>query len=163
MSLYVSAPKSNFAPAPEGLHRAVCCDVQDRGEQTTSFGPRQEVEVRWLLEEKNEEGRHIMVLKRYTKSLHRKANLYKDLCGWKGKPLSEAECESFDLELMLGKNCQVMIEHVATADGSTFSAIQFVHPPQADVAPLEVPGDYVRVQDRESKREQDTSFDPTKW
>ena len=39
MAIYAKAAPASV-PAPEGLHSAVCCDVQDLGLVETSYGTR---------------------------------------------------------------------------------------------------------------------------
>lgn len=43
MGIIAKAPEKNFAPAPEGLHHAVCVDVIDLGLlRSGNCGPRKE-------------------------------------------------------------------------------------------------------------------------
>jgi hypothetical protein len=48
------------------------------------------------------EGHPMMASKRYTFSLADKAILRKDIESWRAKPLTEAECENFDIFRLLG-------------------------------------------------------------
>lgn len=61
MAFYAKKSKSNFEPAPQGLHHAVCCDVVDLGVQETKFGKKEMLQIRWQLEERMEgNGRYLV-------------------------------------------------------------------------------------------------------
>ena len=143
-------PASTFQPAPEGLHLAVCCDEIDLGEVATPWGSVPMAELRWLLEAVNPDtGRRFEVRRRYRLSLHRKANLRRDLELWRGRGFSSEELKGFDLERVVGIPCQVQVQHHASDDGeAVYANVTAVlpAPPGQEVRP---PTNYVRVRDRE--------------
>jgi|TARA_R110000824_G_scaffold123218_4_gene280802 hypothetical protein len=141
-------PESSFQPAPEGLHHAVCCDVVDLGLVDTPWGMKQQVEVRWQLSETNPKTQsRYEVRKRYTTSLHEKANLRKDCESWRGKKFSDEELEGFDLEKLLDANAQVQVVHVLSDQGRTFDRVQAIVPNKK--GPKLTVKDYVRQADRD--------------
>ena len=44
--LIAREPASRFTPCPEGLHQAVCVDVEDCGVCETPYGPKHKVQLR---------------------------------------------------------------------------------------------------------------------
>ena len=148
MGIVARVPERQFAPAPEGLHLAVCCDVVDLGVQRTPWGESHKVDIRWQLEAVDpERGRPFEVLKRYRLSLHAKAALRKDLETWRGRKFTEEELKGFDLERLIGANCQVQVMHTTTGEGDAFAAVQTIIPPPSGTPKLTV-RDYVRKKDR---------------
>lgn len=138
-----------YNPAPEGLHQAVCVDVIDRGIMDTKFGPKQQVDIRWQLDQVDEDSkRPFQVMKRYNPSLNEKANLRKDLESWRGKKFTKEELTGFDVEKLIGINCQLQIVH-NLGDGSTVWAnIQAIVPLGKGMVKIQ-PKDYVRDKDRD--------------
>lgn len=151
MSLIIRANRTTFTPAPEGVHSSVCVDVVDKGEVPTSWGPKHKVQLRWELDKKNHDhdDKPFLVVKTYTLSLHERSSLYKDLLSWRGKSFSREELEQFDLEKLLGVNAQVQVIHQMGDDGTEYSIVQAVMPPNTQVPKLTKSPDYVRVVDRD--------------
>lgn len=139
-----------FAPAPSGLHQAVCVDVVDMGmlEVTYAGKTKQQHKVRlvWQIDEPMDDGKRFIVQKRYTLSLSEKANLRKDLESWRGKPFTRDEEMGFDLERLIGVNCFLNIVH-ADKDGKTYANVVGVVPLKRGMPHIQPEG-YVRVQDR---------------
>lgn len=108
----------DYTPAPEGNHRAVCVAVIDLGTQTreSAFGVKsaREIMIRWeLCDELMEDGRPYTIGKRYSYSMHERANLRKHLEGWRGVAFTEADFQpgGFNISNLLGKNCLVAVKH----------------------------------------------------
>ena len=146
--------------APEGLHPAVCCDVVDLGLVLNKFGKKQhKVYIRWQLDVVDPEtGERHEATRRYTLSLWQ-SNLAKDLQSWRGKPFTPEEKKGFDLERLLGANCQLQIVH-EERNGTVYANVNAVVPPPkrapdlpGQPLPPPVPKlmvvNYVRVKDRE--------------
>ena len=146
MPIYARNKGGNYVPAPEGLQRAVCCDVVDLGVVKTNFGNQEKVEIRWQSEEKMEDGKPYLIIKRYNPSLHPKANLRSDLESWRGKKFTDDEAFEFDLEKLLYQNCQINIVHNKTESG-TYGNVKSVVPAAKGVKPLKIE-DYVRMCER---------------
>ena len=149
MPIIARAPDSKFTPAPEGLHQAVCVDVHDMGLQKTQWGEKQKVLLVWQIEEVNEEtGKRFDVRNFYTLSLSEKAYLRRDLECWRGRKFTEEELQGFDLEKLLGVNCQLQIVHNLSDEGKTYANVQAIVPFSAKFGPKMQPADYVRLKDR---------------
>jgi len=151
MPIYARNNRKDYTPAPEGLHQAVCVDVIDLGLKETPWGEKAKVEIRWQIEATHEDtGKPFIVLKWYTLSLNERATLRAHLQSWRGKKFTEKEAEVFDLERLLGQNCQLQIAHNVSDNGSTFANVQAIVPLARGMTKLH-PVEYVREQDREKQ------------
>jgi hypothetical protein len=151
-----------FTPAPAGVHQAVCVDVIDLGMVESNFNGEKKVQhklkIVWQLNETNEEaGRRFTTSKRYTASLHEKSSLRKDLQGWRGRPFTPEELRGFDLDNVLGANCQLNVVH-AEREGSMFANVEAVMPLMKGM-PKIAPENYVREQDRKPEPGTDPDAD----
>lgn len=148
MPVYVSGSNTKeFTPAPEGTHQGVCVDVVDLGDVETSFGVKHKVEIYWQISESMENLKPFLVRKRYTASLHEKANLRHDLEAWRGKAFTEAELERFDLEALIGANCILGVIHRQGTKGGTFANVSTLAPLMKGMVKM-APDGYVRKRDR---------------
>lgn len=120
-----SSGSGSFTPAPTGTHIARCVKLIDLGTQHGEYmgepTRRNQVLVTWELP--NElitiDGKEMpqTTSKFYTNSLGEKANLRRDLEGWRGRAFNDMELDSFDLEAVLGKPCMLTI--VGAENGKT--------------------------------------------
>lgn len=109
----VAKSEGTFEQPSTGMHQAVCVFVHDIGTHVGEYQGKQNVRhqviVTWELAEKMKtgeyEGKPFNVSKFYTLSLGDKANLRKDLEGWRGKAFTEEELQGFDLRKLIGVNC----------------------------------------------------------
>lgn len=148
MAIYARKKESEYSTPPEGLHPAVCVDVIDLGIVKTQFGEQVKIEIRWQLEEKDEKtGKRFLVVQRYTPSLHEKSRLRPLLESWRGKKFSADEERQFDIEKLLGANCQLQLIHNIKDEGRVYANVQAVVPYPRNAAKLR-PEEYVRVVDR---------------
>jgi hypothetical protein len=147
MSIIAKKPETSFAPCPEGLHQAVCVDVVDLGIQKSAFGERHKVEIRWQVDETDDRGRRFELRKWYTLSLHEKSNLRKDLECWRGRKFTEEELKGFDLERLLGVNCQLQVIHNISDEGRTYDNVQAIVPHNSKLPKISAQ-DYTRQKDR---------------
>lgn len=132
--------------APEGLHKAVCCDIVDQGMISTKFGTRHMVQVRWQVDEINpDNGERFLVTKRYNNTLTPGSNLRTDIESWFGKALPE-ECE-MDLDVLLGRCCQLQLVHEVKEGGKVYCNVKSIVPLSKEQSRLEVEN-YIRAQDR---------------
>jgi hypothetical protein len=151
MAFVVKHERTSYTPASEGLHQAVCVDVVDLGLQDRGFGEKHACRLTWQIEEINPDtGKRQTVNKTYNVSLHEKASLRKDLETWRGRKFTEDELKGFDLEKLLGVNCQVQVVHNILDDGRVFGNVQAIVPMGRGMVALRGQ-DYTRVQDREEK------------
>lgn len=149
MAIYGRYKKSDYSPAPEGLHQAVCCDVIDLGEVPGKFGTKPMVKIRWQLEEIDPKNKkRYSASKRYNNSLHEKATLRKDLETWRGKKFTEKELDKFDLEKLIGVNCQLSISHNVKEDGEIYANVMTIVPINPKMKKITVSEDYEREKDR---------------
>jgi hypothetical protein len=114
--------------------------------------------IAWVIAEQMEDGRPFTASKKYTLSLHEKANLYKDLVSWRGRAFTPEERAGFDLEKLIGVNCQIQIVHVTKGD-KTYANITSIVPLAKGMAKMDAPKDYVRKQDREPQPVRDFQAD----
>ncbi len=150
MAIFAKNNSKQFIPAPEGLHQATCCDVIDMGLQDNKFGPpREVVKICWQLAERMEDGRRFFVSRPFTSSTYEKAALWKLLTSWLGHRFSRQEREQFDLETLLGKNCQVQITHVTGKEDQIYSRVETVVPLSPGQTEIAVE-DYIRMVEREN-------------
>lgn len=161
--LATAGESKSHTPAPSGLHQAVCVDAIDMGvlEVTYSGKTKKQHKIRlaWQIDELRDDGKRFVVQKRYTCSLHEKATLRKELESWRGKPFTEDELRGgFDLEKLLGVNCQINVQHVQAQSGETYANVVSIVPlgkGMTKIAAL----DYVRDKDRTDSAG-DTSTEP---
>lgn len=151
MAIIARDSQTDFTPAPEGLHQAVCVDVVDQGLKDSQWGEKHKVDIRWQIDQPNpdNQGKPFMVIKRYTLSLSEKANLRQDLEAWRGRRFSKEELEGFDLEMLIGVNCQVQIIHNLGDNGKKWANVQAVVPLGKGMAKIQAQ-DYIRVIDRDN-------------
>jgi len=115
---------SDYEPIEQGMHNAVCCWIIDLGMQEGWQGKMQrKVNITWELPESRIQipakdgapGEFIdkprVCSKEFTLSLSERANLYKTLVSWRGRPFNAEELQGFDLKKVLGANCQIQIIH----------------------------------------------------
>jgi hypothetical protein len=145
MSLLIKASSnSTFQPAPVGAHPAVCTRVIDYGRQDDpKYGPRKKLYLGWELPEQRSTWRDkngqqhsgpMMIGRTYSVSLAPKSSLRKDLESWRGRPLTESELRAFDITLMLGQPCMLVISHRDAGD-RTFANITAVASAPKGAAP----------------------------
>lgn len=153
MTTTVREPESkDFTPAPQGLHQAVCVDVWDiwteKRDEKWGGGIVDKTLLVWEIDEINpEDGRPFVVAKRYTASLHEKANLRHDLESWRGRAFTKDELKAFDLENVLGANCQINVVHNTKKD-KTYANIASIVPLAKGQNRMVVSKEYIRKKDR---------------
>lgn len=133
----------NFEPCPAGLHQAVCVDVIDKGVLPGQFGEKHKIDVRWQVEQTMKDGKPYMIQQRYTLSLNEKATLRHHLESWRGKPFTDQELAGFDLEKLIGANCQIVVIHRPGDQGKVWANVQTITPLGKGMKKL-TPRDYTR-------------------
>ena len=116
----------DFTPIPEDLHLAVCYGIWDLGTQFSERWQKSshKVVIVWEIPgcrgEFERDGKKMnlprAISKQYRLSLHKKADLRKDLESWRGKKFSDEELRGFDLKKLLGKPCQIQVLHNKVED-----------------------------------------------
>lgn len=154
MPIIAKAAKA-FEPCPPGPQQAVCVDVVDLGMVQSTFTDedgnlksQHKIEIVWQSVETMKDGKPYLVKKRYTLSLHEKATLRHDLEAWRGKPFTDLELDAFDVEKLLGANCNINVAHKQGSRGGTFANVVSVMPLMKTQQKIQATADYVRVCDR---------------
>jgi hypothetical protein len=153
MAIWVSAgTHGDFRPPPEGLHSAVCVDVEDLGIRTGQYGPKHEVRIVWQLDLLDPESKKRFIVSAwFTLSLADKSKLRPFLEAWRGKKFTASELNQFDLESVIGANCQLQIIHTIKPDGKTSSKVQAAVPMRPSDQKLHAL-DYTRMKDRPTEK-----------
>ena len=141
-----------FESMPQGTQHAVCDMVVDLGAQNGSWQGQPKVShqvyIRWQVPihrvNYEHDGKQIegpmTIGKVYTASLSQKANLRKDLEGWRGKQFTAEELQSFDLTGVIGANCYLVVTHAIKGE-NTYANITSIAGLPAGVAKITVEGE----------------------
>lgn len=141
----------DYETPPAGLHQAVCIDVVDLGLQPTQWGDKHKVRIVWIIEAQDSFGRPFKVFQTYTNTLgggNKVSALRGALESWRGKPFTKEELEGFDLDQVIGANCQLQVIHKAGDGGKVWANVQAIVPLGKHTPKMRLPADYVRVCDR---------------
>lgn len=155
MAIIATAKSDNgttFQPAPAGVHQAVLVDVVDLGILDVTWKgtnkKQHKVNFAWQINEDRDDGKPYLVFKRYTLSLSEKANLRKDLESWLGRKFTRDDEMGFDVELLIGRNCLLNINHNTPNGGDkTYANVVSIMPLAKGMKSIG-PRDYVRKVDR---------------
>ncbi len=138
--------QSNFIPASEGVQEGVCVDIVDEGMIVNFDGKRQhKCRIVFEVEETNAEGTPLTVSQRFTVSLDKRSNLRQTLEKWRGKPFTDDEMKSFDLDNLIGKAGQLVITQNQRED-RVYANIDNI---LRSKNPIQPSGIYIRRKDRE--------------
>jgi hypothetical protein len=121
--MIISDTSKEFKIAPAGLHMARLYSVIDLGHQATEWAGEtkimHKVVLTWELHGdddagaplKTDDGKPLIVSKRYTVSLGEQARLRQDVESWGNKIMTAEDRKKFDLRNLLDKFCMVNIKH----------------------------------------------------
>ena len=121
--MIISDTTKDFKIAPAGNHLARLYSIIDIGHQSTQWKGEtkimHKVVFTWELHGedndgqplKTDDGKPLIVSKRYTVSLGDQSTLRKDLESWSGKKMTEEDRKAFDLKNLLGKFCMLSVVH----------------------------------------------------
>jgi hypothetical protein len=121
--MIISDNSKEFKIAPAGLHMARLYSVIDLGHQATEWAGEtkimHKVVLTWELHGeddagqplKTDDGKPLIVSKRYTVSLGDQARLRQDVESWGNKKMTPEDRKKFDLRNLLDKFCMVNITH----------------------------------------------------
>lgn len=122
----------SIAPIEEGVYQAACYLVCDLGTHHSDLWEKDQhkvligwelPDVRITVEEDGEKvDRPRVISKQYTLSLGDRANLRHDLEAWRGRKFTSEELKAFNLENLLGANCQIQVVHTEK-NGKTYTNI----------------------------------------
>lgn len=145
MPIVSAKSKNTSEPVPAGVHHAICFGVIELGTQEPSdpkFKKNKKVVIMWELPHETIETpdgiKPRVISNDYTQSIDQKATLRGVLESWRGRPFTSDELNRFDLDNILGVNCQLNIVHKpGKVDPSrTFARIQGVVPLVKGMSPL---------------------------
>lgn len=108
-------------PPAGGPYVAICTRFIDLGTQFSEHYNKtaHKVMLTWeLADMADTQGRPFIISKRYTFSMHEKAQMRKDLEAWRGKPFVATDFGpgGFNTAKLLGKACQMIIAHSENGD-----------------------------------------------
>jgi hypothetical protein len=133
--MIISDTSKEFKLAPAGLHMARLYSVIDLGHQATEWAGEtkimHKVVLTWELHGEDEngqplktdDGKPLIVSKRYTVSLGEQARLRQDLESWGNKKMTPEDRKKFDLKSLLDKFCMVNITHSEDGKYANISGI----------------------------------------
>lgn len=133
--MFLPAPTEggDFTPVPAGTHLAVCYRVIDLGTHKSTFSGEEKFAHKILLswelpQERADDGKPLVISKRYTWSMHEKATLRKHLEAWRGAAFQQSDFgpTGFDIKNILGKACILTVVENAKADGKVFANVDGV-------------------------------------
>ena len=121
--MIITDTQKDFKIAPAGNHLARLYSIIDIGHQETVWKGEtkimHKVVFTWELHGEDndgqplttDDGKPLIVSKRYTVSLGDQSTLRKDLESWSGKKMTEEDRKGFDLKTLLGKFCMLSVVH----------------------------------------------------
>jgi len=133
--MIISDTSKEFKIAPAGNHMARLYSVIDLGHQATEWAGEtkimHKVVLTWELHGEDEagaplktdDGKPLIVSKRYTVSLGEQARLRQDLESWGNKKMTAEDRKKFDLKSLLDKFCMVNITHSEDGKYANISGI----------------------------------------
>lgn len=135
MDFEIEGGTANFVPAPAGLHPAWCCGLVDLGTQTSAFQNKVKKQKKVYLffelpTQLMEDGKPFIARAKLTASTDERATLRKWLESWRTKPFTKEEIEKFQMANVIGKACQVMIQHKPKPDGGVWDNVTTILPAQ---------------------------------
>ena len=139
--------ENTYEPCPQGMWPAVCCDVIDLGMKDTQYGIKHKLAISFQTDQLRDDSKPYVVRRTYNVTMHPKGELCKDLVRWRGRPFTPEERCGFDLEKLIGVNCQVLVSH-NIQDHGTWANVDSVLPAAKDAVKMSVDADYVRARDK---------------
>ena len=133
--MIISDTQKDFKIAPAGLHMARLYSCIDLGHQSVEWSGETKIMHKVVLTFelhgddnegkplKTDDGKPLIVSKRYTVSLGDQATLRKDLESWANKKMSATDRINFDLKTLLNKFCMVNISHSEDGKYANISGI----------------------------------------
>jgi len=133
--MIITSTEKDFKIAPAGLHMARLYSIIDLGHQSVEWSGETKIMHKVVLTFelhgddnegkplKTDDGKPLIVSKRYTVSLGDQASLRKDLESWANKKMSASDRVNFDLKNLLDKFCMVNISHSEDGKYANISGI----------------------------------------
>lgn len=155
--------QKDFPVCPQGPQRIVCGDVIKRPQVRDQFGVKDKVDILFFSEKLDDKGEMHSFIRRFTDTLSEKGELRKFLRAWRGHDLLPAEFHSgpggryFDLDKVIGLTGYANVGHIVKPH-KTYAVAQTIMPLPPGQPPLEVPSNYVRLQNRDAKKLLEEAF-----
>jgi hypothetical protein len=136
--MIISDTTKEFKIAPAGNHLARLYSCIDLGHQSVIWNGdtkiMHKVVLTWELHGEDEngeklltdDGKPLIVSKRYTVSLGDQSTLRKDLESWSGKKMTTEDRKNFDMKNLLGKFCMLSVVHSEDGKYANVSGISAV-------------------------------------
>jgi hypothetical protein len=146
--------ESTFTPVPPGMHLARCYRVVDLGTQKIEWQGQikhlKKIKVQFEVHGEDEQGNALVtnkgepmsISKNYTLSLSEKANLRKDLQGWRGRDFTPDELRGFELKNILDKWAMLSVAKSMGNNGKEYTNIMSVNPVPAAIKKTGLPEGY---------------------
>lgn len=145
MAVYVSGGGS-FETPPAGIHNAVCVDVIDLGEVQGQYGPQHRIRLVWEIGALQQSGKRFLIFGTYAAYLGGKSRLHAHLKQWRGgKDFTPEQLAKFDLEVLAGKPCILVVSHESKGD-KVYANVTAISPVPQGQETLKPSGDYKRRQ-----------------
>ena len=135
---YVTAGESgSYTPAPEGTHRAVCSGIAVLGTYDEEYQgvEKKQKKIRIFYELPDETREYdgktepTKISKEFTFSWSDKANLYKFINNWRGKPFTADELKKFNVFSVVSAPCLLTIQHkIGKTSGKQYAEITSATP-----------------------------------
>jgi hypothetical protein len=104
---------AKFTNPPAGTYGAVCIKVIDLGTQPVVWEGdtkyQRKVFIQWELDEQMEDKRPFVTGRKFTVSMHEKANLRAFLKGWRGRDFTDEELQGFNPQKLIGAPCMLSL------------------------------------------------------
>ncbi len=136
--MIISDTTRDFKIAPAGNHLARLSSCIDLGHQSVDWKGETKIMhkmvLTWELHGEDEtggklltdDGKPLIVSKRYTVSLGDQSTLRKDLESWSGKKMTTEDRKNFDMKNLLGKFCMLSVVHSEDGKYANVSGISAV-------------------------------------
>lgn len=148
MPLYAPETQGREFELPaEGVTRAVCADVIDRGILPGFENkPTHKITLVFQIDQEGSDGKPLQVQQWFSLSMNEKANLRRFLEAWRGKRFEVGEAGKFDLTGLVGKSGLVTLVHGRpNAQGKVYANISTISPLMKGMESLPV-RDYIRYE-----------------
>lgn len=133
----------DFERPEDGAYPARCIHVIELGTHDKKWDGKakktEEIMITWELNELMEDGKPFIVNWKGTNSLSEKANLYKLINAWRGKPFTEQELNEFHFGRLLGAPCLLSVVTEKSKNGKEYTNVSSIMPlPKGMTAPEQV-------------------------
>ena len=118
----IDAPQSSWETPEEGVSEAVVEEVGQPFEEEDKFSDSGKMKKKFyirfgLLDQTGSDGGQLSISRKYTASMFKRSNLFKDVTAIYGRALTADELKSFRPSTLEGEQCRVLIEHTPRANG----------------------------------------------